>query len=405
MFLIGLLATGLVSIVGLLRLTGMLWTGHLTKIPTILLVLLAGLHLASQRPIRFDGFAALVLGLVPVGILVGIINYFSGVNLAQGRTFYSHIFGALFVGLIYLSAYNAEWEFAQIDRVLGRLLPLIILVYSLTILSFFLMQFRGSALRFGIGTGALILAVVYYLERGKYWLAGLPALLILASGKRGSILALFLVLPYYFPGIRGGRILIVRSAIALVMALALVLGIFALQDSVLDHSRTPVVYEGAINRWYALNPTETSFDADSATAGRTVELRLSLRELGAAGPMAHLLGLGYGWSYFHNVRHTGSTTFDFYRHYVHLSPLNWILLYGWPLGILLLFLLARTAARAWRFALPHASPTGRVLVMYFVGAFFVSFTGYNFVTDPMMWMALGIVSGSRMQYRTVLSRG
>jgi hypothetical protein len=104
--------------------------------------------------------------------------------------------------------------------------------------------------------------------------------------------------------------------------------------------------------------------------------------------------MGYGWSYFNAAEIEGIGTHDFYSHYVHMSPLNFVFLYGVPMALLFFAVLWLTLARAYRWVFAHRGPRSAEfgLVLFVMGSLVVGFVGYNYATEPLIWLVFGLLT-------------
>jgi hypothetical protein len=375
------------ALVGLLRLVDVLWVGHYHKVLVPLAMFVAVLLIASRKRLRLDLLGLCLLLAVPWGIVVGLG---SG---GAARPFISHLGAGAFAFLVYsasrLALPDPEWL-----RRLWRVASYSILIaYALSIAAFWTISMvTGETLYLGIGTGDVLFAMSYFLVYERRWLAALCVTVVILSGKRGTLLAMLITLLYALrvSWLRG---FYRRSLFACVMAVGFVFLSLYFRDSI-----TSVGWPSAITRvlekWYQVDPFQEEFDIDVAFSGRNQEIALAFGKL-ADRPHQLLTGMGYGWSYFFDARIAGSDTTDFVSHYVHLSPANFVLLYGAPFALLLTGLLVVVMARGYLTRdRDNAHLMRKVLALYCIGTFVSSLSGYTYATDPLFWTALGTLSAT-----------
>jgi len=382
--LIGLVLT---AIVGLLRLIGeeWYWTAHYHKIVNPLLVLLAwGLLLARER-IRVDALMAVSLLGIVTATLVGV-----GAD-GEPRYFVSHLFVGLFALSLYGAARNTAWPSDWLEEFTRRASAVLLLTYLVILSVFWAVVLSGRQLYFGVGTGDLTLAVAYYLVRRRWVAAGLGIVLIAASGKRGSYLGLLTLVCFWLP-IPGKRRLALRGLVVLALVLLVVAGSF-LAEPYLQRLDLPFGVRAVMDKWFLLNPFVSGFDIGRASGGRSAEIAYAVRELGRDAT-AWLTGLGYGWSYAYVITMGQQTSGTERSHYLHLSPLNYVLLYGIPLSLALFVATWRVLARVYRWV---AVQRGRRSVEYAwvlatIGSLAIGLTGYSYGTDASLWLGLGMLA-------------
>ena len=373
------------AIVGLLRLLDIMWVGHYHKVLVPLAMLVSVLVLQKERRIRLDAFGLCLLAAILWGIVIGLVHG------GSVRPFLSHLGAGVFAFLVY-SASRAKPADAEWLRSFARAASYAILVsYALSIAAFWTIStVTGNVLYLGIGTGDMLFAMSYFLVYRLRWPAVFCLLVVLLSGKRGALLAM-LVLMLYGVGVSWLRGFYRRTLLACLAAAALIWVSLYFRDSVVSVG-WPSPISSVLDKWYQIDPSSENFDIDVAFSGRNQEIILAF---GKFMSRAHhwVTGMGYGWSYFYDARIPGSETTDFISHYVHLSPANFVLLYGAPMALVVLFLMQRVIARSYR--IREEDTAGRmrkVLALYCISAFVSSLSGYTYATDPLFWMALGVLS-------------
>ena len=212
---------------------------------------------------------------------------------------------------------------------------------------------------------------------------------MLAAGNRGGYLALlailFVALPLPLPRRLGWRLAVGTLAIV-----AAVLVSFALQPWIRD-IKVPESIGHLEDKWFRLNVFAPDFDPDQATAGRATETKTALEHF--RSPTSNwLVGQGYGWSFEKPMLR--EETGDSIRHYVHLSPLNYLLTHGLPAALLFLGLLWSRTARSYRWAAAQVGGDSApyAFALFLIGSLVWSLTIFSFGVSPMLWLTLGMMS-------------
>lgn len=365
-----------------------LWVGHYHKLFIPMSIGIACLVLLQHSwllRLRLDALGLLLLLLIPFGTAVGMLGG------GEPRFFISHLGAALLAFTVYTAAFNGRPDSRWLDGFLHFSSNLILIAYITSIGAFWIIRLvMGADLYFGIGTSDLALPLAYFLVKRRFRLAAIAVLLVLLSGKRGSILAAGAVLLFYIslPGAaRFGTHVLSTTIFGLLLLFASFVA-----EPLLASLPIPEGVRSILDKWYLLNPFNPEFNPDLALSGRNQELILSFA---AFNEHAHhfWVGMGFGWNYYFDALIPGSDTTDYVSHYVHVSPLNLLLTYGAPITAVFLLLIWRRVSRAYRLSMRLPGPEiMRVVLLYFVGAFVGSLSGYSFATDPFFWLALGTLS-------------
>lgn len=373
--------------VGLMRLVGMLWAGHYHKylIPAIIIVALTGIiFLIINRRLKFDSLSIILLTALFFGSFIGILNF----ETMSLRYFISHFFGALFMLVVYLYAINENSDIIWFEKFIGKSSIWLVRIFFI-VLSFFwavsILFFDGN-LYLGIGTGYLILPFAYYLVHSKFKLSFLVFLLILVSGKRGPLLSGILVFLFFLPFYIKKNL--IKSIFITLMTVGVILFLIFITEGLTNFERLPIYLSGPLQKLSVLNPNAESYNEDLAFSGRNQELILASAHF-FKSPLNIFTGLGFGWSYFFDAIIQGSTTTDFDVHYVHIAPVNFFLTLGFPLAVLILSAIGFGFVKAYliSFIKPPSKIT-LVILLFWVGDFANSLSGYSYPIDPLFWLSL-----------------
>ena len=378
------------AVVGLLRLLDILWVGHYHKVLIPLSILAAVLLIKAKGRLRVDGLSLCLFLALPLGTVVGILHG------GAARQTLSHFGAALFAFTVYTAARltipHAEW----LKEFWRRASYLILFSYGLSIAAFWIIgAVTGRALYLGIGTGDVMFAFCYFIVHRMRFATILCAVVIILSGKRGTLLAMLVTLLYSvrLPFLRG---FYVRSIFALGAGAGFIFATFYFREAIMGVG-LPSALSSVLDKWYQVDPFAETFDIDLAVSGRNLELSLAF---GKFAQQSHhwLVGMGFGWSYFFDARIAGSETTDFFSHYVHFSPANYVLLHGAPLALVTLFLMLRVIAIGYRTAKANTTDgkMQRVLALFCISAFVSSLSGYMYATDPFYWICFGTLSSTRI---------
>lgn len=379
------------AVVGLLRMFTIYWVGHFSKvyIPTLTLIALFGVT-RFRRFSNLDWLERLLLFAIPLGAAMGILN--GGIDALRFAV--PHMTGAMYAYAVYSFSRKTSWDRSWLNRLLAWASYVILAAFAVVIGGFWIYQLTtGIPLRLGIGPGYLLLPLTYFMVKKKPILVLVTLAVLLLAGKRGPIVAVVAVISLFAVSsilrLRK-RGLIIRLGAALAATLIAVGVILVVEQSAI---LTDVqIADRVIARWAYLNPTGDQYNLDIALSGRNLEIMISLREF-APKAWGWVLGAGYGWYYHFNWGIAGASTTNVLSHYVHLSPLNLVYLYGLPMAIGLLASMFAILARSFRVASASGDGDEMAILSYFwFGLFVVGLSGYSFVSDPFFWLVIGILS-------------
>jgi hypothetical protein len=389
-----ILITLLAAPVGLLRVLGQFWAGHYHKviIPFIIVNSLIGVYVMSfkSKKIKFDLLLLFLIFFLFFGSIVGILN--GGV----ARYMLSHFFGALFMLCLYFYSYNTI-SLVKIDLNFIENISKKIFYSALIFITLFwaIKLFWRPNLYLGIGPSYMILTIAYGLVKRKHWITLFSVLLFLLTGKRGPILAAFSIifLFYLIPFFKFRIISLVKIVLLFIVFSAFS---FFLYNKYSDIFESIELFSGLINKILMVNPYLESYDPDLAYSGRNVELELAFKKFNS-NLFYPFAGMGYGWSYYFNADVTGSTSSNFFVHYIHIGPLNFLFLYGYflfvPFIIILIYIIIKLYLKNLIFKVDDIK---LIIGLYLIGDFVNSLSGYSYPINPIFWIFLAYASNENL---------
>lgn len=388
----GVLLIVLGGIVSLARLMGLMWTGHYHKLFVPLIMLTTAVALLQRvNSLRIDPLGFFLLIVIPFGLFTGVLQG------GEPRFFVAHLSAGLFAFLLYMVGRNTAWDEQQLETFWKISSYLIVASFAFVISLFWLVRaVTGSSLYLGIGTGDLVFPLAYFLVCKQHRYALFTLALFLLSGKRGPLVAALAVILLYLP-LPGSRRLATRMIFVSGAGLLIVLLSFAAEPFVRALALPAFLME-IVDKWYLANFFNENFNIDHALSGRNQELVLSFAAF-AAQAQHWFIGMGYGWSYFFDAMIQGSTTTNFQVHYVHMSPVNLVLLFGIPLASLFFVLMWNVISKAYTCSAVNPDrPMIQVMILFWAGSFVSSLSGYSYPTDPLFWLALGALAHVPQQH-------
>ncbi|MGH9532801.1 MAG: O-antigen ligase family protein [Terriglobales bacterium] len=346
------------------------------------LIAMAALAMVFQRKYRrLDPLVGVLLLMLIVGTATGVV---AGPTL---RFFVPHFFIIVFILANYWMGSSLDWDPRWLDQFLSRACYLVTAAGILSIGFFWIWSVLGGVAYLGVGTSALVLPWAYYLVKRNRLALVLIAMVVFASGKRGVYLALLSILLLHLSPARWS--LNWKAATALLMLTVVIVGVFQMEHYI-DLGALPSVPRRILNKWFLLNPFREAFNPEIGSSGRTAEIRDALKQF-QRDDWNWITGQGFGWNYLRRSY--------FYQysvsHYVHLSPLNFIMQHGIVLTSLFFFLVWSIVARGYRGAKQfwgHNSIQS-ALTLYVFGALVSGLTAYEYAINPWIWLVLGMVSG------------
>lgn len=365
--------------------------GQTTKFIFVPVVALCTLGVLRRRNFHVGPLPAawfvIVTIIIGLALVQGTWSVLNGRNAL--RYFVSH-FGMAYMMLFTTLHYSLAAEPGRqwFPLVRGRTLARFCLGYFTVvyIVGFFFVR-TGY---WGINSAILIFPLAWYLLQRGWLAATLTAALIVASGKRGTALGMVAVLLAWFlmnylasAGLRR----LGRLAIGLLVVCVGVGSLIYLARS--DPGELHPQLARAVAKWNELVPHEGEFSMEQASGGRFSEIQGALGTMGDSR-LRQLWGSGFGWYFIWQEDPPPRP-----HHFTHVSPINFVVTYGWGggglfltlTGVALLLCLWRVARR-----LRHATAViPAFLFLIAAGLFGVSFTSFTLGVDPMFWIVLGML--------------
>lgn len=338
------------------------------------------------------GASALLL-LSRNGLRVGLLDLLLGFLLVWGGIFtvffggkISDIAGNLFRLVFILACYQTARRYAStvdMSRVLKffgvagfvGVVGGLAIVYGWGVLG-------GRPVYLGLSTQGLFVALAYFLARegDLDWLwVGLVMLLIVAGGKRGNMLA---AMGMILAGVLFVRRMSGRKAAAISIGIGCLAVLLVGIDYALLAGALP---EPLAQRFLVWIPgSGTGIDLAEATANRVTEV-LAVVEMWKETPIATVSGFGLGAVIPKGAGTTAST--------VHISPVALAFQYGIPLAVLVLIAIYAIPIRTLLRSRHLVGVEDRTWGLAALGLLALSTTVLTVFQDPVLWLALGRLSG------------
>lgn len=326
------------------------------------LLVISSIYLFFKIPKKLG--LLLLITVLATKVLLGI--YFGGEfkSLVAHSYFYSFI----------IFGYIAGWQLSRSDLTKLKFnvtfLKLAIwLTLAVCIIYFIAYQF-GLIAYFGMGIQTYILVAVYLATRSSKLYALILFLTIILTGKRSSFLV-------YLGQLFGPRIVTGRFSLkGIVIGLFVFLLLFYVSYEV-----------GLAVRFQSLVDLALGYDKDDidksrglfylATSGRSEEVYAYFTDQNHSLSVL-LLGQLAGYSFM-----ITDLSGDEYQHYYfHISPLNFILHFGIPVGVMLIL----HQFRIFVWALRYVSREKNILCLLYVGYYLSSLFGAIVIIDITFWV-------------------
>lgn len=382
---------------------------HFDKLSGGVLLVIGGLLLlANSGRIKFDPFAGVALIMIVMATATGAIYYLDPYEERYARFFLPHISGALLMLTGYLTMrQNPDWSPEQIQK-WGKALAHFALI--LLVVTYPLYLVLNPILAIAFTPTAAIFAMAYFLMHRKPIPVGICMMIVLVSGKRGSLLGmlvLLLVAAIFWlnsnrPSARNLGLACIAGFVFL--GLVVVPTILTIDPNVL-----PGPARTSVSRIQFAAQAVDSGSLNLATAGRFGEIQYSWNDY-SHKQSNYWLGTGYGWWFwdFNIIELDGYTNIE-RQHYVHVSPFNFVYLYGFPLALIFFAVLAVSIVQVWKYAVAvvDTRPTEAAIVLFIIGRLSEGLTGATWLTDPLTWMLLGLMvaRSASFAWRPEPSRG
>ena len=357
-------ASGVLLIISYLT-NGAINLVFLFKIPLVAMLMVM-LLFHTVHPVMLSAPALLFCLGGAMGLAIGAMNgtLFSSASV-------THIYATVMpvIAMSFGSYFTQRYE-ARDSILIAKAMRAIFVANVAVLLVYFYYYFYAKQIAYFGFDSTLPLVSVFFLSQRRYWSYVLCLMLVLVSGKRAPLLsmlvpaALLLVRSVSRPTLRN----VLLSALVVIVA---VLGSRFAYDS------------GILYRFDSILSLDVS-DYSSlyrATSGRSDEL---------SGLWEHLqalrerwwIGSGFGGRFLKESMFADQYSLE-WRHYLHVSALTYVLMFGAPFTFILLALIARVF---WR----NRSRLGDFFVLSMVVTFVGAFFGASLIVEPVFWFFLGI---------------
>ena len=309
------------------------------------------------------GFILLIL-ILTAKLLLGI--YF----ISSIKALFGHIQFYLFIIFGYISG----WQIARSDisriAVSKNFFKIVVGMTVILCTLYFSAYQAGIITYFGLGLQTFILVSVYIATKPSRFYGILVFATVILTGKRSSFLI-------YLGQIFGPKMLSRKVSIA---------GIFT--GTIFFAAFLYITYQvGLAERFQGLLELFREFDRGDfeknrelfyyATGGRTEEFYGFFVDQ-EQSLYALLMGKLAG----HTYDITSMAGYDYTRYYFHISPLNFIFHFGFPLGILIILI----QLRVFFWALHYVSKEQDIFCLLFIGYYLTSLFGAVIVMDILYWV-------------------
>ncbi len=386
-------------VVDLFRMLRVDWIAHTYKltVPLASLATLVFVLRTGHRIFVLDRFRGLWFGYLLIGALVGFAR-----ENGNARAWLTQAWVPFFAVLMYAAGERLALMRCPIRQWLELMGVMLLTVFGACLAAFWIIKLTVvQGIFLGVSTAALVPIIALYTSRRCWSRLLLAGALVVASGKRGPMLAA-LFTASFASVVCGSR----RRGLAVALPIVTIM-LFAIGAAVIGLRLSGFRPEGAgpaqtiIAKVYSSLPGGEEWSADRATSGRNMEYRIAIAALEEV-PLAPLWGLGLGWTLYFDEPVEGSTRDPFVQHYVHISPMNLVLTDGVPWAILLLLHCGWVCHRALvvRDTDVEARQLRQLVAAVFVGSTVSSVSGFHYGTDLIMWISLGWLSASTRLART-----
>ena len=383
--ILALIIDTVVSFLSLFPSTDLFFTRNYDKILTPLIIVLCGIHLLSLPRIRIDAFGALMVLLLPYGLVVGLVH--SG----DAMSMLIHTFWGVFIPIIYLSAYNTIWPPGRIETYSAKIAIFFVVCTAVIVALYAAFLIAGYRLYPGNNPTGVFWSALHYMVRGQPSLFLIAVALIVLSGKRTMVVMILIAAVLHFPFLPvARRRLHARIGIAAVVCLTAVAGMVFIGRFMGGYG---TFLGNVIGKWALLNPLSANFNLVTATANRALEFFSVVDRLGT-GYVNWIFGLGYGWYAMISSLAPDGTPIIERQHYLHFTPLNFVCYYGLPLAVAFYVALWIKIGRIYRWSLAAGGPRSALhtISLFIIGNFVWSFFAFVLTTFPLLWVLLGRLS-------------
>ncbi|MGI1677496.1 MAG: O-antigen ligase family protein [Cellvibrionaceae bacterium] len=329
------------------------------------LILVVFLSLLNLQKIKINIIIVSMILLGIYGIVVGFLNENKPVDVVSGM---SHFY----MGVLLCAYFYSVDTLSNMNRFMMLLSFYCIISISIVLFVMYTLPYwAGIQIYLGLACQILIIIFFYNVHQKKITISILTLLLILASGKRGVLVALFIAFAAsffpFFVKYHSKEMLKITSIIIIAASF-----VFFFNAPVLDKFLSK----------FSINNTST---LNSYSSGRINEISSAFNFFYNTNNNI-LLGKGFGFSYTYVNDDKNIPDVEGYRN-IHFSYLNPLLIFGLPLAFFYYCILLLVFFKVSNFGLRGSIYLKWSVFSYFVYACFV----FNLFNEPILWMCIGIV--------------
>ena len=334
-----------------------------TSEPLLLLITFFACFLQSKFKLNAYSFTLFLIGLY--GLSIAIVQENKIVDAIAG---YAHFM----TGIILFLYFYSSGKQLNIDKFM-RMLSVSTLACNSIVLAFMygMPYIVGFHIYLGLACQVLIMVFFYNFQKRRFFLCIFSLLLIIISGKRGVMVALFMgsIIATFF----SLKTLNVRKVakISVVFLLITTLIAFIL----------PVTNEQLLQK-YTYSEKET---VDDYSAGRWNEV-ISAYEGWSSTLENIVIGSGFGFTYTYIHSFTKIADTEDYKN-VHFSYLNPIIIFGVPVTIIYFTCLCLIFIKLFLVVNPSINYMKWASLTYLLYACFV----FDLFDEPIFWMINGVL--------------
>lgn len=327
------------------------------------------------KEVKWNSLSVLLVIMLIQGTLIGLNNQ-------NPLSFIvSHTFNGV-LALVFCLAFNNFAPERERFFAITKIAMLSITLVALGAMIYFLCFMLNGNFYYGMSVAALMLPLGYCLIQRQWALSLAIIVLITLSGKRGVMIAalietgIYLSAIYYeeFKRYRKKALIIFVSSLPIAF---IFMALFELHP--------------LIAKWNIINPLSSNFNLERGSGGRWTEIMRSYEAFQTSGAN-WIWGAGHGFHYDWWSK-TGLWNYDFVRHYMHLSPLNYVFRYGLITASLFFLLLIKILHSSYQGLKNQSLPKlEAIFFLFVVGRLAQGFTSYTWGTDPLLWIAIGYLS-------------
>ena len=386
--------------------------GELSKPVTGLVVALCLLSLVVNNKRVFGIFQK----FMAAGLVLGLINTLFFADSISPSAFFSHLTHWTLMFICFSAAYSSTWSFNALAKFFAPLVFIIIIINGGAIaLLEYTRIITGETVYVGSSAEELLIPFAWFAAFPSYFFASLPIFLALVSGKRGPLLAILSMTLMNLMFFRfKQKLLVAILKLSTLIFIPITLGlVLSLNQQYSQLTFLPDFIERPLHKylfsfWYLANSTTgLEHRLDIVTSGRAAEIIAAWNHL-KQNTLTIIFGSGFGWE-------LDIFVYDDYRsdkqaylryHYLHFSPLNTIVIYGFCYALIFYGLIVTILSNCWNHliqirkvrTLNKVEQLEFFLILLIIGKLVVSITAYNIGVDPVFWIILGILAQKHQNY-------